>query len=76
MNTVLICWEHSFQLRLRIGIAKYSFVPRVIFLLTKLFVTGLVFWGYASILWFGILFTVFCRNMGGQVSTVVSMGQP
>jgi hypothetical protein len=48
---------------LRIRIAKYNFVTRVVFLFAKLFITGLFFWCYASILRFPIFFTIFCRNM-------------
>ena len=43
------------------------------FLLTKLFVAGFVFRSDASVLWFGILFTIFCRNMGEKVGTLVSI---
>jgi hypothetical protein len=62
MNIVSMSWERSCQLRLRIRIAKYSFVPGVIFLLAKLLVAGLVFRSYSSVLWFSILFTVFCKK--------------
>jgi hypothetical protein len=49
--------------RLRIRIAKYSLVTRVVVFFAKLFIAGLIFWGYASILRFCIFLTIFCKNV-------------
>jgi hypothetical protein len=73
INIVLMSWTGFFQLRLGIRIAKYSFITGVVFLLAKLFITGLVFRSDTSVLWFGILLTIFCRNMGENVGTLVSI---